>query len=223
MPIPSLVVFDMAGTTIEVTDPVPTAFRRAFQGVGVDLPPEAIDAIRGKSKREAILELLTVHLGEREGPSHVEPVYTDFQTILTATFEKDGIRPIHGAGETFAWLRERDAKVALTTGFDMDLARMLVRNVGWTESVDALVCNADVPRGRPAPYLIFTAMQRTGIDSVHEVAVVGDTVSDLQSARNAGVAWSIGVLSGAHGAKQLEACPHTAIIDSVKSLPGLFG
>jgi phosphonatase-like hydrolase len=222
MPIPSLVVFDMAGTTIQASDPVPGAFHQAFQGVGVGLPPDAIASVRGKSKREAILDLLTGHLGERDGPPLVEPVYADFQRILTATFEKDGVSPIEGAGDTFAWLRSRDARVALTTGFDRDLAEMLVRNVGWQDAVDALVCNADVPRGRPAPYLIFTAMQRTGVDSVHDVAVVGDTVSDLESARNAGVAWSIGVLSGAHSAEQLNACPHTAIIDSVKNLPAVF-
>jgi phosphonatase-like hydrolase len=222
MILPALVVFDMAGTTIQASDPVPAAFLQAFQQVGVDLPADAIGSVRGKSKREAIAELLARHLGELEGPPHTESVYADFQDILTATFAREGVQPIAGADDSFAWLRARDAKVALTTGFDADLASMLVRRVGWQDAVDVIVCNADVPRGRPAPYLIFTAMQRTGVDSVHEVAVVGDTVSDLESAWNAGVAWSIGVLSGAHTADQLRTCAHTAIIDSVASLPSVF-
>ena len=117
----------------------------------MDLPSDAIGSVRGKSKREAIADLLTRHLGEEAGPPQVEPVYTDFQKILTATFEKDGVSPIEGAAETFAWLRSHGSKVALTTGFDRDLAEMLVKNVGWSDAVDLLVCNADVPRGRPAP------------------------------------------------------------------------
>ena len=222
MALPALVVFDMAGTTIEASDPVPEAFQQAFEHVGVYLPPQAIGSIRGKSKREAIADLLTSYLGEQEAPRRTEPVYADFRKILTSIFEREGVRSIDGASETFAWLRARNAKVALTTGFDGDLAEMLVRSVGWQDAIDALVCNTDVPRGRPAPYLIFEAMRRAGVDSVHDVAVVGDTVSDLESAWNAGVAWRIGVLSGAHTSDQLGACPHTAIIDSVKSLPAVF-
>jgi phosphoglycolate phosphatase-like HAD superfamily hydrolase len=51
---------------------------------------------------------------------------------------------------------------------------------------------------------------------------VGDTISDLQAAFNAGVRWSIGVLSGAHSESQLRSCPHGGIIPSVKDLPSVF-
>ena len=41
----------------------------------------------------------------------------------------------------------------------------------------------DVAQGRPAPYMIFRAMERTGITSVAEVLNIGDTVLDIQSGR----------------------------------------
>ena len=94
--------------------------------------------------------------------------------------------------------------------------------VGWDKSLDVVVCNEDVPRGRPAPYMVFRAVEWTGCECVHRVAVVGDTVSDLQAADNAGVRWCIGVLSGAHSKIQLKSCPNSEIICSVKELPSIF-
>ena len=88
--------------------------------------------------------------------------------------------------------------------------------------VDAVVCGDDVPRGRPAPYLIFHAMEATGASDVHKVANVGDTILDLQAASNAGVRWNIGVLSGAHDRELLEREPHTHILASVAEVVTLF-
>ena len=92
----------------------------------------------------------------------------------------------------------------------------------WQDDVDVIVCNDEVARGRPAPYLIFHAMEKTDVYAVSAVATVGDTVSDLEAGHNAGVGWNIGVLSGAHSRKKLESEPHTAIIDSVADLPSVF-
>ncbi len=57
-----LIVFDMVGTTVRASDHVPAAFQEAFEQVGVILSDEEIQSVRGKSKHEAISELLTHHL-----------------------------------------------------------------------------------------------------------------------------------------------------------------
>jgi phosphoglycolate phosphatase-like HAD superfamily hydrolase len=85
--------------------------------------------------------------------------------------------------------------------------------------VDAVVCGDNVLQGRPAPYLIFHAMEAAGARNVRHVANVGDTVLDLQAAHNAGVRWNIGVLSGAHSRAQLACAPHTHLLPSVADLP----
>lgn len=92
----------------------------------------------------------------------------------------------------------------------------------WRGTVDAVVCGDEVPRGRPAPYLIFRAMEATGVDSVHHVATVGDTALDLRAGHHAGVRLDVGVLSGAHTRPQLEREPHTHLLPSVAALPGLW-
>jgi len=65
---------------------------------------------------------------------------------------------------------------------------------------DAAVCGDDVAQGRPAPYLIFRAMESASARNVHRVANVGDTALDLLAGHNAGVRWNVGVgvLPGAH-------------------------
>jgi len=217
-----LVVFDMAGTTVRATDWVPVAFHEAFEQAGVVLSDEEIQSIRGRSKREAISDLLTHHLNAADERQLAAAVHSDFQRILIERYEEHGVELIDGADGTVEWLKTQGVKVALSTGFDRPLANLLLQMTGWDGSIDAVVCNEDVPRGRPAPYLIFRAMEWTGSDCVRRVAVVGDTISDLQAAFNAGVRWNIGVLSGAHSEMQLRSCPHSEIILSVKDLPSVF-
>ena len=210
-----LVVLDIAGTTIRASDQVPAAFKESFANAGIRLLDQHIQAVRGKSKREAIAALLDQDLDARK-------VYLDFKNILMRRYDTHGVEPVDGAEETIEWLTSRNIKIALTTGFDRDLAQRLIRDVGWEERFDAVVCNDDVACGRPAPDLIFRAMERTDCENGDRVAVVGDTISDLEAATNAGVRWRIGVLSGAHDAEQLSSSPHTAIISSIAELPAVL-
>ena len=50
--------------------------------------------------------------------------------------------------------------------------------------------------GRPAPYMIFRAMEAVGVTQWREVINVGDTPLDLQAGTNAGVLGVAGVLTG---------------------------
>jgi phosphonatase-like hydrolase len=133
------------------------------------------------------------------------------------------VRAVAGADATFRSLRERGVRVALNTGFDRETTALLLEALGWGGGVfDAVVCGDEVACGRPAPYLIFRAMEGAGAGSVHRVANVGDTVLDLRAGYNAGVRWNVGVLTGAHSRPALESAPHTHLLPSVAELPGLW-
>lgn len=217
-----LVVFDMMGTTIVASDGIPEAFRRAFEVVGVTLRPDDIASIRGRSKIDAIRELLTAHCGASFCRAEAANVYASFKQHLMDGYRTGPLAAIAGAEDTFDWCRGNGIKVALTTGFDRELAGLLVARMQWESRVDALICNDDVNAGRPAPDLILAAMQRVGVADVARVAVVGDTVSDLEAGENAGTGWNIGVLSGAHAKDRLSEAPHTDLIPSVADLPALL-
>lgn len=217
---PKLIVFDMAGTTVHDAGQVPEAFAAALGECGIALSDEQLGAVRGASKREAIAELVARHAGP-EWQGRAEAVYASFVAQLSRAFAR-GIEPITGSRETFDYCRSRGIRIALTTGFDRDVATLLLDALGWRPLADAFVCGDDVVRGRPAPYLIFQAMQLAGVDCVHQVGAVGDTVLDLQAGYNAGVALNVGVWSGAHARSKLAAEPHTHLIASVSDLPALI-
>lgn len=192
--LPRLVVFDLAGTTVVDGGQVPTAFSSALAEAGISVSAEQIETLRGSSKREAILRMIP------EGPKRVERAAATFETFklhLVRLYDS-GVREVGGARAVFDWLRSKDVRVALNTGFDREITTLLLERLGWREgAVDAVVCGDDVSEGRPAPYLIFRAMEAVGEHRVDVVANVGDTVSDLGAGDNASVRFNIGVLSGA--------------------------
>jgi phosphonatase-like hydrolase len=217
---PELVVFDLAGTTVRDRGEVADSFDRALAEHGVSLAPAALRAVRGASKRRAMFELLP------EGPSRDERArlaYVTFHDLLAERYGNDGVEAIDGAAEQFARLRRSGVRVALDTGFDRDITSLLLDALGWDRGVvDAVVCGDDVARGRPAPDLIFGAMERTKVTRVERVANVGDTIRDLQAGAAAGVRWNLGVLTGAHDRATLMGAPHTRLLSSIASLSMLW-
>ena len=214
-----LVVFDMAGTTVRDDGQVPTAFAAALAEYGVIAGPDIIRSVRGASKRDAIRTLLPAGANKDE---LAELAYASFRTHLARGYANTA-QSVPGAADVFAWLRSRGIQVALNTGFDRDTAQMLLAALGWeTGVVDAVVCGDEVPRGRPAPDMIFRCMEATGTASANRVANVGDTALDLQAGHRAGVRFNIGVLSGAHGRDVLVREPHTQLLPSVAGLPALL-
>jgi phosphonatase-like hydrolase len=216
---PSLVVFDMAGTTVIDDGQVPEAFTAALAEHGIAVGPSDIRDVRGASKRQAILDLLP-QSADRERKA--ERALASFRAHLARLYQ-GRVREIPGAAGVFEWLRRRGIRTALNTGFDRDTAKMLLEALGWsTGTVDAIVCGDDVARGRPAPDMIFRCMELTGVTSADAVANVGDTVLDLQAGDNARAGWNIGVLTGAHERARMSAQPHTHLLASVAELPLLF-
>jgi phosphonatase-like hydrolase len=215
---PALVIFDMAGTTVEDKGQVPDAFAAALAAHGIIVTPEDITRVRGASKRQAIRSLLPPSEAGR-----ADLIYAAFCDELSRRYRYE-VASIPGAEDVFGDLRTKGSKVALTTGFDREIALLLMSSLRWTRTtIDALVCGDDVANGRPAPDMILLAMKMTGIDDPARVANVGDTTLDLESAARAGVHWNIGVLSGAHPREALEKAPHTHIIQSITNLAEVLG
>ena len=215
----ALVVFDLAGTTVEDDGQVPAAFAEALIDEGIQVTPDQIREVRGSSKRKALTRFIP---DAARRPDRVDAVYDAFRAGLARRYSAS-VRAIPGAAEAFSTLRRRQVRTALTTGFDRDTTTLLLDALGWARDVvDAVVCGDDVSAGRPAPYLIHHAMELTGTCQVRSVATVGDTALDLQAGFNAGVGWNIGVLSGAHDRNTLAAAPHTHLIASVAALDSVW-
>lgn len=217
MPI-ELVVFDIAGTLVEDHDEVTSAFYAALTKNGIQVSREGLREWKGGAKREVIRRFVEK---QAHGPNEalVEMAFTDFRRILEQAYIA-GLKPIPGAADAVASLREQGVRTATITGFYRQLRDAILDRLSWRELFDAHISSDDVPRGRPAPYLIFHAMEAIGGADVRRVMVVGDTPLDLQAANNAG-AIAVAVLTGVHPRSRLEREPHSHIIDSVAQVPSL--
>ena len=219
-PRPDLVVCDLAGTTIYDRGEVPAAFEQALREAGLVVDAAEVSAWRGASKREVVGRLVARQDGG--GTPSVDRVYRRFRELLLERLSAAGPLSLPGVHETLARLKAERTRVAATTGFDRDIVETILATVPWAELLDVWVCGDDVPQGRPAPFMIFRAMERCGVVDVRRVAVVGDTRLDLEACWNAGVGWRIGVLTGAHDRATLAAAPHTHLCDAVTALPSLW-
>ncbi|UDM03854.1 phosphonatase-like hydrolase [Streptomyces longhuiensis] len=219
-----LAVFDMAGTTIEEHGAVYEALRHAVESTGVTVDAQDLQTWMGTDKREAIDALVRLGGGTPDAEL-VERQYAVFRTFLKERYEVVPPQPIARADKALAELRARGIKVALTTGFSADVALPLLASLGWSTgeggNLDAVVTADEVVRGRPAPYMIHRAMEKTGVVDVRKVLVAGDTAVDLQAGHHAGAAIVVGVLTGQLPRTELELNPHTYVLDSVAEVPGL--
>jgi phosphonatase-like hydrolase len=226
-----LAVFDLAGTTVYDGDAVNAAFRATLAAWGVDADPQLVNTVMGLPKPEAIRILLEQRRWQQTGakitpsPENIDAIHADFTRRMCAFYETDpGVREIPGAAAVFAALRRAGIKVALNTGFFRPIADVLLDRLGWRSPavIDADVTSDEVPRGRPHPDMILHLMKQCQIHDPGRVAKVGDTRADLEEGRNAGCGLVIGVTTGSYSREQLQACPHTHIVESVADVPALL-
>ncbi len=217
-----LVALDMAGTTVDDGGAVEEAFQRALDAVGLTAeslagdPGQYVRRTMGQSKISVFSELLG-------GDHHrAELANRAFELAFDQAVERGEVTPIEGAESVLGALRDAGIRLCLTTGFSPATRDRVIAALGWEGRIDLALSPADAGRGRPWPDMILTAVLRLRVDDVAEVAVVGDTSSDLVAGTRAGASIVAGVLTGAHSRKELSAAPHTHLLDSVANLPALL-
>ena len=205
-----LVVFDMAGTTIEDKgNVVLRCLVETAQHFELPGSEEELNSLMGLHKREVFALLASKRFpGDKIRAERItDEALADFIARMQTAYQTH-LAPMPGAMETFAYLRERGIKIATDTGFEATIGRLITDKLDWPGRViDLAVYSTDVKRGRPAPYMIFRAMEQLNVLDVRKVMKLGDSPADLEEGTNAGCGEVIGVLSGAHNAETLGHIP----------------
>jgi phosphonatase-like hydrolase len=215
-----LVVCDMAGTTVKDEHEVEMCFTKAAMETNLQMTDEEILAVQGWAKRHVFEVFWERQVGNKneEWLNKVESSYSVFRKILETHYKNTPIYATTGCIELFAFLKEKNIPVALTTGFYRKVTNIILDKLGWlqalnkqyignsTTTIQASLASDEVENGRPQPDMIFKAMQLLGIKNSKNVINIGDTPSDIQSGKNAGCRYSFCVTNGTHTAEQL--LPH---------------
>ena len=214
---------DLAGTTVADDGSVMAAFKSAVadQGLvpgapGYDDAMTIVHATMGQSKIGVFRQILGSAAAARQANSVFEASYA-------GAVRAGLVMPLPGAAETITALRAAGIRVCLATGFAPPTRDALLDALGWRPLIDLALSPADAGRGRPWPDLPLTALLRLGGGAVSELAVVGDTPSDIESGLRAGAGLVAGVLTGSAGWEELEQAGAPHILDAVTGLLPLLG
>lgn len=195
------VIVDWAGTIVDFGSIAPVdTFIRVFARHGVEIGTAEARAPMGQGKRDHIQSIASAaeerwadaHGGRGPTTADIDKMYAEFIPLqIEAVVAHAGAIP--GAAAALSTLRNRGLKIGSTTGYSREMVAPLedrARAQGLI--LDCVVCASDVKEGRPGPAMALEAARRLGVEPMHAVVKIGDTVADIGEGRSAGM-WSVGV------------------------------
>lgn len=215
-----LVIFDLMGTLIVDDGVVTHAYVAALGQAGIPATDPTfeehlarIDELRGRPT----LVVLTDVLGDAVAAEEATWAFDDSVLASVPT-----LTPVDGANEVLTNLADQGILTAVTTSFTPEVRKAALAAFGWDDTFAVALSAHGKRRGHPAPDLLLEAILGLSIDSVGQVAIVGDSATDLEAGNRAGAGLVVGVRSGGAPEGALEAAPHTHLIDSVAELPSIL-
>lgn len=220
---PDLVVLDIMGTSVDDKGTEVKELVKLLKTVkNIDISMDQANKVMGIPKKMAFEQLCSLNK-TAVTPNIIDELVSKFNEQLMEQYaEKGKIELMPYAAELFEHIKASGSKLYLNTGFNREVASVIVANLGLETIIDGYIGSDEVSVGRPQPDMIRLAMKRAGVQYSHYVMKVGDTVSDLYEGFSAGCAWNIGVLTGANTYDELRTAPYSQILSNLQPLIAYF-
>ena len=196
------ILLDWAGTTMDYGCYAPAVvFVQVYERKGVPITMDEARApmgahkkvhIRKISQQDAVRDRWTQTHGRAPNEEDVEAMFQDF-VPLQMNVLADYADLIPGTLDAVKNFRARGLKIGSTTGYTremMDLLQSEAAKRGYVP--DSTVCAADVPEGRPAPYMCLQNMLNLQVYPPEAIVKMDDTLPGIEEGLNAGM-WTIGL------------------------------
>lgn len=215
-----LLVCDMAGTTVHEGGLVYKTLYNTIKGYDIYIKPEDMSKWYGVNKTEVLQHFINTDIEYKDNPAILPQMLHTFKENLTKSYrDENSVGLIHpNLPSLLNSFRDNDIKIALNSGFSVDIQESLIENLGMNEFIDGYISSEEVPKGRPEPFMIETLMDRFNISDSSQVIKIGDSVNDILEGKHAGCFASIGVLSGADSKEKLKNAGADIILESVMDL-----
>ena len=193
----SLVVLDLAGTVVDYGSRAPAgAFRELFRRHGVVADEAEARGPMGMHKRDHIAMMLDMpgiaaqwrrRFGRDWITADLDALFEEFLPLQLEALPLYA-EAIPGVPEALGELRDMGVKIAATTGYNREMTALLVDALAAQGVIfDCTCCAAEVPAGRPQPWMIYRCMEAAVAFPPGGVVNIGDTIADVRAGANAGV------------------------------------
>ena len=209
-------LFDLDGTLIRAGGAGARALSTVFaarHGVA-----DACRGIRahGRTDPAIVTDMFTSALGRAPTGTELDAVVADYLAELERELDA---RPtfvvLPGADDVLTWLRARPkVRLGVATGNVEAGARIKLARAGLGHHFGFGGYGCDSPR---RPELVAWAARRSGAGAGDTLVVVGDTVLDVEAAKDNG-ALCVGVTTGGDDRATLEACGADVVVDRLAEL-----
>lgn len=196
------ILLDWAGTTMDYGCYAPAVvFIEVYKRKGVPITIDEARAPMGAHKKvhirkisqlDSVRERWQAKYNRPPNEDDVDAMFKDFVPLQLACLA-DYSDLIPGTLEAVAAFRARGLKIGSTTGYTSEMMDILLAEaVKRGYKPDATVCAANVPAGRPAPFMCLKNMIDLQIYPPEAIIKVDDTLPGIEEGLNAGM-WTIGL------------------------------
>ncbi len=212
------VIFDLDGTLADTSGDLIMAANACFEALGhgamLDMQADQATAFAGG---RAMLRLGFERLGVDDIEARIEEQFQPLIGYYGASIDRH-TRVYDGAVQAVQRLLDADYRVGICTNKPEGLAEDLMRRLGMRDMFGALIGADTLPVRKPDPAPYVETVQRAG-GNVARSVLIGDTVTDRETARAAGVP-SVLVTFGPTGRDVADLQPE-ALLDHYDDLFGV--
>lgn len=202
------IIFDLDGTLVDSLDDLANSLNAAL--AEASLSPRGRDEVRLMiGNGMAILVARAIEglgLDEAEAARIKSAVEADYKL-----HSLDRTRPYAGIDELLSQLRREGSRLAVLSNKPDSFAASIVASLFPDRSFDLVRGQLPEVPTKPDPRTALEIIHGWGLDP-EEIAIVGDSAVDMETARNAGAA-GLGAAWGFRGRKELEAAGALAVFD----------
>jgi len=215
-----LALFDLDGTLVDSAPDLADAVNVALAAHGIAaLPQDTVRGYIGNGAARLIHRAVTGDFDGEAEPALFNHVYEDFLTAYDArVFVRTQV--YDGVTATLQLLRAAGWRLACVTNKPARFTEPLLARAGLARLLDLAVSGDTLPVKKPDPEPLLHAARSLGV-AVARSVMVGDSVTDLGAARNAGMP-AVCVSFGYHGGEDLAAHGALEVIDHMAELPALL-
>jgi HAD superfamily hydrolase (TIGR01549 family) len=206
-----IAVLDVDGTLVDTNYQHALAWYRAFRSLGETYPIWRIHRLIGMGGDQLVAALGGDDVEERIGDEARERWVKEVDPMMAET----ALLP--GARELIVALKERGHRVVLASSGKPHHVERALNLLDAREIADGWTTSEDVESTKPAPDLLQVALKKLGVPTDAPSMVTGDSVYDVEAAKNAGMP-AVVVRSGGFGDDELREAGALAIYDTPADL-----